>query len=139
MKTTVKIIYLMFILFLPKLAIAVEPLVDVAWVKENLQTEGVISLDVTSNMQFSKSSYRSIFTHYQKDQWELLEKRGKKVPVDIFSLASTKVDSWLGIENTNHVVVVPAGRSAADMGIATRIYWTFWVVGHDKISILNGG
>ena len=25
------------------------------------------------------------------------------------------------------------------MGTATRIYWTFKVLGHDKVSILNGG
>ena len=64
MKTTVKMIYLMFILFLPKLAIAAEPLVDVAWVKENLQTEGVIFLDVTSNMQVFKKAHipGAIFT-----------------------------------------------------------------------------
>ena len=25
------------------------------------------------------------------------------------------------------------------MGTATRIYWTFKVLGHDNVSILNGG
>ena len=143
MKTTVKMIYLIFILFLPKSAIAAEPLVDVVWVKENLQAEGVVFLDVTSNMQVFKKAHipGAIFTHYQKDQWRVAgKKRGKKVPGLLPSASHLqKLIRRLGIENTNHVVVVPAGRSAADMGIATRIYWTFKVVGHDKISILNGG
>jgi DNA replication protein DnaC len=38
-------------------------------------------------------------------------------------------DSWLA----------PMGQQAADVGAATRIYWTFKVMGHDDVSILDGG
>ena len=37
------------------------------------------------------------------------------------------------------MVLVPGGYSSGDMGIATRIYWTFKVLGHDAVSILDGG
>ena len=45
----------------------------------------------------------------------------------------------LGIGNQDHVVLIPYGTSSSKMGTATRIYWTFKVLGHDKVSILNGG
>ena len=45
----------------------------------------------------------------------------------------------LGIGNEDHVVFVPAGWDATNMGIATPIYWTFKVLGHDQFSILDGG
>jgi len=45
----------------------------------------------------------------------------------------------LGIANESHVVVVANGASALDMGAATRIYWTFKVLGHDGVSVLDGG
>jgi thiosulfate/3-mercaptopyruvate sulfurtransferase len=45
----------------------------------------------------------------------------------------------LGIDNDDHVVVVAAGENALDMGSATRVYWTFKVLGHDKVSVLDGG
>ncbi len=45
----------------------------------------------------------------------------------------------MGIGNEDHVVLAPAGWDATNMGIATRIYWTFKVLGHDQVSILDGG
>ncbi|NJN40185.1 MAG: sulfurtransferase, partial [Gammaproteobacteria bacterium] len=45
----------------------------------------------------------------------------------------------LGIDNQTHVVIYHAGKNAVDMGSATRIYWTFKVLGHDEVSILDGG
>ncbi len=45
----------------------------------------------------------------------------------------------LGIDNQTHVVLVVTGRGAGEMASATRVYWTFKTLGHEKISILNGG
>ena len=45
----------------------------------------------------------------------------------------------LGIGNDDHVIIVPAGVNAVDFGSATRVYWTFKILGHDKVSILDGG
>ncbi|MET0052323.1 MAG: hypothetical protein ABW095_14780, partial [Candidatus Thiodiazotropha sp.] len=45
----------------------------------------------------------------------------------------------LGIGNDTHVVLIPLGASAGDLTQAARLYWTFKVLGHDNVSILNGG
>jgi thiosulfate/3-mercaptopyruvate sulfurtransferase len=50
-----------------------------------------------------------------------------------------KLMGELGIDEDNHVVLVPAGVHASDFGAAARIYWTLKFLGHGKVSILDGG
>jgi thiosulfate/3-mercaptopyruvate sulfurtransferase len=47
----------------------------------------------------------------------------------------------LGVDPGDHVVIVAegAGPRAIDMGSATRVYWTFKALGHDRVSILERG
>lgn len=47
----------------------------------------------------------------------------------------------LGIDDDDNVVLVHSGipGSAHDFGSAARVYWTFKVLGHDAVSILDGG
>ena len=35
--------------------------------------------------------------------------------------------------------MVPGGINSSDFGSAARIYWTFKVLGHEEVSILDGG
>jgi thiosulfate/3-mercaptopyruvate sulfurtransferase len=44
-----------------------------------------------------------------------------------------------GIDEDNHVVIVPAGVHATDFGAAARVYWTLKIAGHPAVSILDGG
>jgi len=45
----------------------------------------------------------------------------------------------LGIDGDDHVVIVPWGTDSSEFGGATRVYWTFKYLGHDAVSILDGG
>ncbi len=45
----------------------------------------------------------------------------------------------LGIEPRQIVVIVPAGTGANDLAASARVYWTLKTVGHDAVSILDGG
>lgn len=124
-------------------ALAAEPLVTTDWVKNNLDKEGVVILDVTSNPAVYAKGHipGAVFTHYKKDKWRVdTKKNGHKVsgvlpPVEHME----KLIGGLGIGNDDHVVIVAAGSGAAEMGTATRLYWTFKVLGHDEVSILDGG
>ena len=44
-----------------------------------------------------------------------------------------------GIDNASHVVLVPGGREKSDFNASARIYWTLKALGHDNVSILEGG
>jgi thiosulfate/3-mercaptopyruvate sulfurtransferase len=45
----------------------------------------------------------------------------------------------LGVDADDHVVIVPWGTDSSEFGGATRVYWTFKYLGHDAVSILDGG
>ncbi len=126
-------------------AFAAEPLVDAAWVKANIGNPEIVFLDVRGKLAGkSKADYLkahipgAVYTDYLKDGW-----RAKDANGTAGQLAPTekleKLIGGLGIDNDTHVVIVPNGGKALDVGTGTRIYWTFKVLGHDKVSLLNGG
>ena len=124
---------------------AAEPLVDAAWIKANLGTPGVVFLDVRGPLGgASKAHYLrahipgAIYSDYLKDGWRIKDKNGT---VGMLPPAGRleQLIGGLGIANDSHVVVIANGTSALDMGTATRIYWTFKVLGHDEVSVLDGG
>lgn len=119
-------------------ASATEPLVDSAWVKANLATAGIVFLDVRSDGDYRGGHIPgAVHTSYGRDGWRV--RRGQVVgllpPVEDLE----KLVGRLGIGNDNHVILVAGGYSAGEMGKATRLYWTFKVLGHDAVSILDGG
>jgi thiosulfate/3-mercaptopyruvate sulfurtransferase len=121
-------------------ALAAEPLVDVAWLKANIGKEGLAIVDLQPNPDFLRAHIPGAAnTDFAKSGWR--EERADKVP----DMLPTKLDKLathigaLGVDNSSQVVLVAPGTSHADMGWATRIYWTFKVLGHDQVSILNGG
>ena len=72
-----------------------------------------------------------------KDGWR---SKVKNVPGQLSPVPKLeKLIGNLGIDNDTHVVIYHAGASALDAGSATRVYWTFKVLGHDNVSILDGG
>lgn len=130
------------VLFLltPAGAGAAEPLVDVTWLKARLGQAGLVVLDLRpARSQYLQGHIPgAVYTDYGRDGWRERNAAG----VDGMLPAPEKVGRLigsLGIDNRAHVVLAPEGRNAADMATATRIYWTFKVMGHDEVSILNGG
>jgi len=120
------------------------PLVDVLWVKDNSCKPGVVVLDIRNAITGdSEETYRrghipcAVYSDYIKDDWRV-EING--VPGQIPSVAKLeKLIGNLGIDNNSHVVIYHAGRDATDTASATRVYWTFKVLGDDNVSILDGG
>lgn len=124
--------------------LAALPLVDGDWAAENLGKSDVVVLDVRNKIdKGSKEVYESghvpgaIYSNYLEDGWRTTQNGVAAMLPDTADLE--KLIGGLGIGNDDHVVIVSAGTSAVDFGSATRIYWTFKVVGHDKVSILDGG
>lgn len=121
-------------------ALAADPLVNVAWLKANLGKSGLVVLDVQHPGDYLKAHIPgAVHTDFEKSGWR--EERTDKIP-DMLPTETAKLAAHigsLGIDPSTHVVLVAPGKNNADMGWATRIYWTFKVFGHDEISILNGG
>ena len=129
------------LLALARPASAADPLVSVDWVKANLDKAGIVYVDFQAPTDFLRGHIPgAVNSNYGKDGWRE-ERASDKVP----DMLPVKLDSLgemigkLGIDNNTHVVLVPTGASSTDMGVGTRVYWTFKVLGHDNVSILNGG
>ncbi len=125
-------------------AVADSPLVDTNWIKQNSCKPGIVVLDIRNQLDgHSKIDYLrghipcAIYSDYMKDGWRAKVNNipGMLPPIPQIE----KLIGSLGIDDNSHVVIYSAGSNALDMGSATRVYWTFKVLGHDDVSILNGG
>ncbi len=120
-----------------KAAFAVEALVTPEWILASIGKPGIVFLDVRHPGAFARGTVPgAVNTNYGRG-WRV---KRKGVP----GLLPTKKQlekliGGLGISNSDHVVILPGGYNASEMGVATRIYWTFKVSGHTQVSILDGG
>lgn len=119
---------------------AAEPLVDVAWVKANAGKPGIVMLDLRDSQADYLRAHvpGAVYTDYAKDGWRSKDENGTPAQLSPVPKLEALIGG-LGIGNDAHVVLIPNGASALDMGSATRVYWTFKVLGHDNVSILDGG
>ena len=143
-KLTAIIFTIAFSLFFSIKSYAVEPLVSVEWLKNNLSNEKLIVLDIRNKIDGgSKEIFgtghipSAIYSNYLSEGWRTTVDGivGKLPPVKDLEILIGN----LGIGNDNHVIVVPGGINSSDFGSAARVYWTFKVLGHEEVSILDGG
>lgn len=130
---------LAFLFGLAGAAFAADPLVDAAWAKSNIGKPGVVFLDVRTATDYLRGHIPgAVNTDVDKSGW--VEARAgvpHEFPEKLDKLAAHIAS--LGIDNNTHVVMVGAGNNYNDVYWPTRIYWTFKVLGHDNVSLLNGG
>ena len=125
-------------------AAGVPPLVDVPWLQTHLRDPGLVVLDTRYGADGAGAAAfaaahipGSIHSDYDRAGWRVAR---NGVPFMVPTAAELeRLIGDLGIDETSHVVVVPAGRSVFDFGGAARVYWTLKYVGVKKVSILNGG
>ena len=131
------VVILLLVLLSVSLAQASTPLVTPEWLMENIDDPELRILDLQHPKAYPRAHLPgAINTDYGK--WRKTGKNG--VPSLIPEPAYLeKLIGGLGISNSTQVVLAPLGAGAGDMAVATRIYWTFKAMGHDKISILDGG
>lgn len=133
---------LLFLLGLAGAALAADPLVNPAWAVANAGKPGIVFVDLQPSKDYLDAHIPgAVNSNYGKDGWRVERKEDKvpdMLPSDLGPLAAM-IGTKLGIGNDTHVVLVPQGNTALDVGQATRLYWTFKVLGHDNVSILNGG
>jgi len=117
---------------------AAQPLVDVAWVKANSGMADVVIIDARGKATYLRGHIPgAVNTNYGKGGWRVKKNGVPGMLPDPAKLA--KLIGGLGIGNDSHVVIAAPGNNSSDMGVATRMYWTFKVLGHDNVSILDGG
>ena len=120
------------------------PLVDADWLEAHLDRAGLVILDIRNSIDGgSYEAYTeahvpgAIYANYLEAGWRTERDGVVGMTPDIASLEA--LVGSLGIDNDSHVVIVHGGVNASDFGSAARVYWTFNYLGHDAVSILDGG
>ncbi len=127
---------LLLLLFLTPLWASL-PLVDANWLVSNMQQKNLVVLDLQPTNIYSQYHVQGAVNSSYAD-WRRSDANGiPKMLPPVGDLE--KLIGGLGIGNQSHVVLVVTGRGAGEMASATRVYWTFKALGHDKVSILDGG
>lgn len=124
----------------PAMASTATPLVSADWLGQRLGSADLVVLDIRNRIDggsldtFAAGHIPgSVHSDYLAAGW-----RGPDGNLPEIAALESLIGG-LGIDNDDHVVVVPAGVSSTDFGSAARVYWTFKVLGHDAVSILDGG
>lgn len=119
-----------------------KPLVDAAWLKEHLGDKSLVVVDVRDATKQGNPYEKghvpgAVSAPYSTAGWRM-EVEGVPAMLPPVQDITAKIGA-LGIGNDSHVVIVPNGTDSSEFGGATRVYWTFKVLGHDAVSILDGG
>ncbi|MFC3705197.1 sulfurtransferase [Devosia honganensis] len=118
------------------------PLVDAEWLKAHAGDDNLVILDIRDNIEgtdLGELPYiaNAVVAPYASAGWRV-EVEG--VPAQIPPAEQIAgLIGGLGIDGDDHVVIVPWGTDSSEFGGATRVYWTFKYLGHDAVSILDGG
>lgn len=120
----------------------VTPLVTAEWLKAHAGDENVKIIDIRDEIEgtdLGELPYiaGAVVAPYASYGWRT-EVQG--VPAQIPPDEQIgKLIGDLGIDGDDHVIIVPWGTDSSEFGGATRVYWTFKYLGHDDVSILDGG
>ncbi|MCR6634289.1 sulfurtransferase [Devosia sp.] len=133
-----------FVVAVPVFAFAadVTPLVTAEWLKAHAGDENIAIIDIRDKVDETDLGDLPFIANaavapYASAGWrtEVDGVPGQIPPTEqIAALISS-----LGVDADDHVVIVPWGTDSSEFGGATRVYWTFKYLGHDAVSILDGG
>jgi thiosulfate/3-mercaptopyruvate sulfurtransferase len=113
-------------------------LVDAAWLKGRLGSEGLVVLDIQDRKEYARFHIPGAVNA----PYELWRTAGGKTELPSMLPPVDRLEPMiaaLGISNDSQVIIVPTGRGAGDLAAAARVFWTFKVLGHNAVGVLNGG
>lgn len=118
---------------------AATPLVDVTWLKSHVCATAVTILDVRRSAEDYRSAHIpcAVHTNYYKDGWRMRTSGIPHMMPPVTQLEA--LVGRLGIGNDTHVIVYGSGTGPFDAAETTSIYLTLKYLGHDMVSILDGG
>jgi thiosulfate/3-mercaptopyruvate sulfurtransferase len=119
-------------------AAPVPPLVDAQWLTRNLERADVTVLDIQDPKDYARFHVPgAVNAPYAQWRTNAKDPAGPSMlpPVDRLEA----MIGGLGIDNEETVVVVATGRGAGDLAAAARVFWTFRVLGHEPVAVLDGG
>jgi thiosulfate/3-mercaptopyruvate sulfurtransferase len=113
---------------------AAEPLVTADWLAAHLADPRVVVLDVRPAAVFAGGHIpHAVAADYATAGWRVALPDGAAGALPPIGQIGAMIAA-LGVGDADHAVIV-----ADDFPAAARVYWTFKVLGHAEVSILDGG
>ena len=116
---------------------ATPALIDGNWLKQRLDSPGLFLLDIQETVHYQRYHVPGA-VNAPYGLWRT-GKESKNPGMLPSTRALETLLVKLGVNNDDHVIIVATGMGAGDMAAAARVLWTMKSVGHEKISILDGG
>lgn len=114
------------------------PLVDAAWLAANLDRSDLTVLDLQAPKDYARYHVPgAVNAPYGRWRTDAKDPSGPSMLPPIGRLED--LIGGLGIDNERTVVIVATGRGAGDLAAAARVFWTFKVLGHGPVAVLDGG
>ncbi len=112
------------------------PLVSTQWLEDHLQDQNLLILDVRADSNYNFAHIPGAVGLAYKN-WETPRDTGCLLAAPEADLTSRL--QALGLNNDSHVVVYAHGNTASDASKAAAVFWILQAMGHDNVSMLNGG
>jgi len=112
-------------------------LLEARWLASNLQQDGVVILDIQEETLFQRhhlpGAVNIPFSRWRSD--------GKAEPPSSLRDIGDyeQMLSQLGIGNDDHIVITTTGLQPADLSAPARVFWTLRLLGHEHLSVIDGG
>ena len=118
---------------------AAPPIVDVAWLAPRVCSADLVVLDLRRSVRNFEAEHLPCAVHsdYYNGGWRMTRAGVENMVPAIDRLE--KLIGSLGIGNTTHVVLVTAALDMFSPAELARVYFIFRALGHDAVSILDGG
>lgn len=113
------------------------PLIDPETLVQRLADPNLVVLDVQPYEIYRQIHVKGA-VHSNYGDWRKSDAQGLGKMLPDAAYLSVMIGN-LGIGNDDAVIIVATGQSADDMASATRVYWTLKAIGHERVSILDGG
>lgn len=136
-RVSLKSLFAVMLLIATLPAMAIQPLVQPEWLLSSKNAKDVVILDIQNEKSYAKFHIPGA-VNAPYSRWRTAppaKPSGNLPPVDKLE----KLIGGLGISNDDTVLIVATGQGASDMAASARVYWTFRVLGHEAVGVLDGG
>ncbi|MGB0723018.1 MAG: sulfurtransferase [Gammaproteobacteria bacterium] len=129
--------FLFAILLLTSLtARASDPLVTASWMKENLYAPGQVVLDLQPPAMYQRYHIPGAI-NAPYEFWRTGDDGAPGMLPPLERLE--RMLGRLGVSADSHVVLTTTGLDANHLAEAARVFWTLKLLGHQRVSVLDGG
>jgi thiosulfate/3-mercaptopyruvate sulfurtransferase len=122
----------------------VPPLVDAAWLAKRLADPDLVVLDIRNPFGGAdRDTFEighvpgAVYSNFLTDDWHDRRSRAPATLPPVEQLEALL--GRLGIGNDSLVVIVHSGTDSSDFSTAARAYWILKLLGHRRMTILDGG